>query len=51
MMILLMMIPIHPSGTAPKTGKTIEPTRPAKDGTNSSNSDPSLINPDAHIRI
>lgn len=38
---------IAPSGTAPKTGRTTDPTMPAKDGTSSRSSDPSEIMLDA----
>lgn len=38
---------IAPSGTAPKTGRTTDPTMPARDGTSSRSSDPSEIMLDA----
>lgn len=38
---------IAPSGTAPKTGRTTDPTTPARDGTSSRSSDPSEIMLDA----
>ena len=42
---------MHPSGTAPNTGKTTLPITPDHEGTRSNSSDPSLIKFEENIKM